>query len=65
MMETKFFVLLKKTGPLENMYKLTKEDCFDMPAANGKGYFEADNDWNEGQPLSVIAWMPKPEAYKE
>lgn len=49
----------------EGMYKLTKEDCFDIPAANGKGYFEADNDWNEGQPLSVIAWMSKPEAYKE
>ena len=49
----------------EGMYKLTKEDCFDMPAANGKGYFEADNDWSEGQPLAVIAWMPKPEAYEE
>ncbi len=49
----------------EGMYKLAKEDCFDMPATNGKGYFEADNDWNEGQPLSVIAWMPKPKAYKE
>lgn len=49
----------------EGMYKLTKEDCFDMPAANGKGYFETCNDWAEGQPLSVIAWMPKPEAYKE
>lgn len=49
----------------EGEYKLTKEDCYDMPAANGKGYFEACNDWDEGQPLSVIAWMPKPKAYKE
>lgn len=49
----------------EGEYKLTKEDCYDMPAANGKGYFGACNDWDEGQPLSVIAWMPKPDAYKE
>ena len=49
----------------EGEYKLTKEDCYDMPAANGKGYFEANNDWDEGQPLSVIAWMPKPIPYKE
>lgn len=49
----------------EGMYKLTKESCYDMPAANGKGFFEACNDWDEGQPLSVIAWMPKPMPYKE
>lgn len=49
----------------EGEYKLTKEDCYDMPAANGKGYFEANNDWDEGQPLAVIAWMPKPVPYKE
>lgn len=49
----------------EGVYKTYKEDCFDMPAANEKGYFEACNDWDEGQPLAVIAWMPKPEAYKE
>lgn len=49
----------------EGVYKTYKEDCYDIPAANGKGYFESCNDWDEGQPLSVIAWMPKPEAYKE
>ena len=49
----------------EGEYKTIKEDCYDMPAANGKGYFEAINDWDEGQPLSVIAWMPKPVPYKE
>lgn len=49
----------------EGEYKLAKENYYDMPAANGKGYFEANNDWDEGQSLAVIAWMPKPKAYKE
>lgn len=25
--------------------------------------FDTTNDWDEGQPVKVIAWMPKPEPY--
>lgn len=49
----------------EGLYKTNKDDSYDIPAANGKGYFETCNDWAKGQPLSVIAWMPKPVPYKE
>lgn len=29
------------------------------------GYFVTTNDWNEGQPIKIIAWASLPEAYKE
>ena len=44
-------------------YKKEKEDIYDAPASNGNGYFEMDTDYDEGQPIEVIAWMPKPEAF--
>ena len=29
------------------------------------GFMETVNDWNEGQPIKVLAWWPKPISYKE
>lgn len=29
------------------------------------GFFDTCNDWDEGQPLEIIAWMYLPEPYKE
>lgn len=29
------------------------------------GYFDTDNDWIEGQPCKVLAWMPLPAPYEE
>lgn len=29
------------------------------------GYFNTYNDWVEGQPCKILAWMPLPEPYKE
>ena len=36
-----------------------------IDSACGNGFFDTDNDWDEGQPICVIAWMPKPIAYSE
>lgn len=32
---------------------------------HGSAFFETTNDWDEGQPLEIIAWIPLPEPYKE
>lgn len=29
------------------------------------GYFDTNNDWIEGQPCKVLAWMPLPVPYEE
>lgn len=29
------------------------------------GYFDTPNDWLEGQPCDVVAWLPLPEPYKK
>lgn len=29
-----------------------------------KGVFNTKNDWDEGQPWGITAWMPLPEPYK-
>lgn len=29
------------------------------------GYFDTNNDWIEGQPCKVLAWMPLPAPYEE
>lgn len=29
------------------------------------GYFDTNNDWIEGQPCEVLAWMPLPAPYEE
>ncbi|MEY8573680.1 hypothetical protein AALD01_04615 [Oscillospiraceae bacterium 21-37] len=29
------------------------------------GYFNTNNDWIEGQPCKVLAWMPLPAPYEE
>lgn len=36
-----------------------------LESSCGNGFFDTDNDWDEGQPIKVIAWMPKPKAYLE
>lgn len=48
----------------DGVYKKEKEDIYDAPASNRNGYFEMDTDYDEGQPIEVIAWMPKPEAFE-
>lgn len=34
-----------------------------IDSANGIGGFDTINDWDEGQPIKVIAWMKKPDPY--
>lgn len=36
-----------------------------LESACGNGFFNTDNDWDEGQPITVVAWMPKPKPYLE
>ena len=34
-----------------------------LDSSNGVGGFDTFNDWDEGQPIKVIAWMKKPKPY--
>lgn len=34
-----------------------------IDSANGVGGFDTENDWHEGQPIWVTAWMPMPDAF--
>lgn len=45
-----------------DLAKFHKETGY-IKSANGNGFFNTDNDWDEGQPIQVIAWMSKPGAY--
>lgn len=41
-----------------------RKDWGYLPSANANGFFDIVNDWGEGQPIRVVAWMKKPIAYR-